>query len=220
MFQIKKMHITKNFPFKKGGDAKVWKFTWADIFILFFWEILFLFEDERTGWWEYLSQHRSFSSLVSGMSYFLSLSELLHFNKMWRIFFSVSSFSLYEIQTLLYFSPRCKEEEKKSRWGVILSASSPAAAAWKYFHQTSEIAIRSTENFPALFFPTAGAKTFVMVIERSDFALVVLSLWFLSQQALMCLYAFCWLKMLIGEKSTPASLGGFAPQAFRGAVDD
>lgn len=94
---------------------------------------------------------------------------------MWRIFFSVSSFSLYEIQTLLYFSPRCKASEKeRSRVdGELFSASSPAAA-WKYFHQTSEIAIRSTENFAALFSPQLGRK---------------LLSWWLSEAILLSL---CW----------------------------
>jgi hypothetical protein len=92
------------------------------------------------------------------------------------VYFSPSPLSLCMKFKHFFISARDAKRKRVDGELYSISASSPAAAAWKYFHQTSEIAIRSTENFAALFFPTAGAKTFVMVIERSDFALVVLSL--------------------------------------------
>jgi len=139
-----------------------------EIFYILFKQILFYLELKvEKRWWEYLSAE-IFSWLLHEL---FSSSELLHFNKMWRIFFPRLLPLCMKIQTLLYFSQIQREEKGVIHCLLFVSLSSSRNIFIKHL----KIVIRSTKSFPALF-STAKAKTFVMVIERSDFAFTAESL--------------------------------------------
>lgn len=132
------------------------------------------------------------------------------------VYFSPSLLSLCMKFKHFFISARDAKRARKreqSRWGVILCLF-PGSGAWKYFHQTSEIAIRSTENFAALFSPQLGRKLLSWWLSEA----ILLSLCWVSDFSRSKRWCVC--RFLLIKNADRGKMKNQHPALLHCAVDD